>query len=137
MYSFKKTVLMLLVVFKKLKNWQFQTLNLHYKRLDISRENKTQKKSKKLNVLIVPCSITIQKCSMLCILKTKRVAAYIYTKLLEFRLELYWKKKDIIEVKIRLKETKTNYYKDEITWRLILTFVVKTIDINKIWETMK
>ena len=24
-------------------------------------------------------------------------------------------KKDIIEVKIRLKETKTNYYKDEIT----------------------
>ena len=69
--------------------------------------------------------------------KTKRVAAYIYTKLLEFRLELYWKKKDIIEVKIRLKKTKTNYYKDEITWRLILTFVVKTIDINKIWETMK
>ena len=69
--------------------------------------------------------------------KTKRVAAYIYTKLLEFRLELYWKKKDIIEVKIRLKETKTNYYKDEITWRLILTFVVKTIDINKIWESMK
>ena len=69
--------------------------------------------------------------------KTKRVAAYIYTKLLEFRLELCWKKKDIIEVKIRLKETKTNYYKDEITWRLILTFVVKTIDINKIWESMK
>ena len=111
MYSFKKTVLMLLVVFKKLKNWQFQTLNLHYKRLDISRENKTQKISKKLNVLIVPCSITIQKCSMLYILKTKRVAAYIYTKLLEFRLELYWKKKDIIEVKIRFK--KANYYEDE------------------------
>ena len=68
--------------------------------------------------------------------KTKRVAAYIYTKLLEFRLELYWKKR-YYWGEDQIKKTKTNYYKDEITWRLILTFVVKTIDINKIWETMK